>query len=389
MTWPNERTAKALRRKRHDLLCYQFPARNEAEALWEAKTHVLRVFGLSAENSNALAVGGGEESLAIAANVIGVGVGLKIIDGRVFDPPRACVTVYVRRKQRLEELPSWARIPLQINGVLTDVVEEGVARAAIRGFDGFSRTAGYQRDHWPIVSGLSIGPDTARKFGTSGCVVQNSEKERFILTCNHVVGLPPGQPSTLHGILQPGYHRRGSSAGPKIGVVADFHPISYVPTSPVRKHDGPVPYNPMDAAIVALRPEPAREGAASPEIYRLGAPRTTPIAPRRGLRVQKSGAGSGCEQGTIDSIERDCETLFDEDRHLAFFSNVIRITNIRITKRKKRPFATDGDSGTLVVSFPERHPVALLFAATEEGHGIAVPIQRILDRFGVTIVSVS
>jgi hypothetical protein len=52
----------------------------------------------------------------------------------------------------------------------------------------------------------------------------------------------------------------------------------------------------------------------------------------------------------------------------------------------KGPFIKGGDSGSLLVTDPERNPVGLLFAGTRSGKtAFANPIDAVLDSFGVTI----
>ena len=52
----------------------------------------------------------------------------------------------------------------------------------------------------------------------------------------------------------------------------------------------------------------------------------------------------------------------------------------------KGPFTKRGDSGSLVVTDPDKNPVGLLFAGNQSGkYAIANPIGPVLDAFGVTI----
>ncbi len=63
------------------------------------------------------------KSLLRKKNVVGVGVGKKIVGGQETD--ELCVTVFVRRKQPREALEARDVVPEKLGRVRTDVVETG------------------------------------------------------------------------------------------------------------------------------------------------------------------------------------------------------------------------------------------------------------------------
>jgi hypothetical protein len=78
-------------------------------------------------------------------NVVGVGIGFKIVDGQQTDIP--CVIVFVKQKVAAESLSADQLVPEQVSDVPTDVVESGEF------FAHQNRKAKYR----PAPGGVSIG----------------------------------------------------------------------------------------------------------------------------------------------------------------------------------------------------------------------------------------
>ena len=68
-----------------------------------------------------------EHALLKLANVVGVGVGLKVVDGHVTET--LSVVTDVTEKKPLAELAPRDVVPVQLEGVLTDVQEVGHIKA--------------------------------------------------------------------------------------------------------------------------------------------------------------------------------------------------------------------------------------------------------------------
>ena len=64
-----------------------------------------------------------EEGLLLNPNVVGVGIGTKIIKG--ISTPRQCIKIYVREKLPRNKLQKNELIPRKLNGIETDVEEIG------------------------------------------------------------------------------------------------------------------------------------------------------------------------------------------------------------------------------------------------------------------------
>src|SRR5207249_1439011 len=102
-------------------------------------------------------------SYQLDLNIVGVGIGKKIIGGQ----PTAthAVRVYVNRKFPKAQIPQPQLVPAAIRGVLTDVVETGRFRAFT-----MPLAPTTPRDRFrPIRPGTSIGPPPIGKIGRASC----------------------------------------------------------------------------------------------------------------------------------------------------------------------------------------------------------------------------
>jgi len=153
-------------------------------------------------------------NLLATQNVVGVGVGYKIIDGEQTE--NFAIVVMVTRKLPLPALPPNAILPKNVDGVKIDVIEVGELRALQ------ART-----DRWrPAPGGISIGHYKITA-GTFGAVVRDRNSgERLILSNNHVLAnsnaADPGDE-----VLQPGPIDGGSPDVDTIAHLERFCPIEF------------------------------------------------------------------------------------------------------------------------------------------------------------------
>ena len=68
-----------------------------------------------------------EQKLLLFPNVVGVGIGAKIING--ISKQRKCIKIYVREKLPRNKLQKNELIPRKLNGIETDVEEVGRLKA--------------------------------------------------------------------------------------------------------------------------------------------------------------------------------------------------------------------------------------------------------------------
>lgn len=278
------------------------------------------------------------------SNVLGFGYGVKWAGSSV--ESTGAVRVYVRTKRRRRDLSSRERIPEEIGGVPTDVIEIDEITAA------FPR---------PIPSGLS-GGHHATAGGTLGCLVTRSgSNSTFILSNNHVLANVNRPGPVPVSIVEPG--PPAGSANPPIAHLSDHESIAF----------GGAP-NEMDAAVAELD-DPT---AMTPDIRSIGRVNPVPIAPAVLMSVRKHGARTFDTVGVIEDIAADVPNIYPGVGTARFHGQIA-------VRRVGPVFARRGDSGALVVETLSLRPVGLLFAV---GAPLTFcnPIDRVLARFHATIL---
>jgi hypothetical protein len=286
-------------------------------------------------------------------NIVGVGVGPKIRDGRSTRTPS--IRFYVAKKVPLKAIRKADRVPKRINGVPTDVVETGrfFAQAPI--------AQGRLR---PAKGGCSVGFEATGfvMAGTLGCLVTNGTR-RFILSNNHVLanenGLPLNSP-----IFQPGLLDGGVVPGDRIARLTRF----------VRLRKSPAE-NRVDAAIAALDAPDMAVPSILPRIGALGS--SAPVRATVGMRVHKHGRTSGYTRGRVIDVSADVNVTYD--------FGVARFVDQMIAVGDAGAFSESGDSGSLIVRRPGNRATGLLFAGSGS-HTIANHIGDVLAALGVTLV---
>ena len=115
-----------------------------------------------------------KESILRLPNVVGIGVGMKRVRGKPTD--ELAIVVFVRVKP--PEIKDADRIPGEIDGVKTDVIEVGEVVP-------HANTTRIR----PAPGGVSVGNATSlASIGTYGCLLETTmEPNRYILSNNHVI----------------------------------------------------------------------------------------------------------------------------------------------------------------------------------------------------------
>ena len=319
-------------------------------------------------------------NLLATQNVVGVGVGYKIIDGEQTE--NFAIVVMVTRKLPLPALPPNAILPKNVDGVKIDVIEVGELRALQ------ART-----DRWrPAPGGISIGHYKITA-GTFGAVVRDRNSgERLILSNNHVLAnsnaADPGDE-----VLQPGPIDGGSPDVDTIAHLERFCPIEFA-TEPGTcdiadtyaslgnafaglfgsKHrlntqrSDPQAVNLVDAAVA----KPVNDSDVLDEILEIG----TIIGSEEGLlgmSVRKSGRTTSFTTSQINLINATVDVNYGSDRTARFENQFV-----------SGPMSQGGDSGSLLVAGDSLHAVGLLFAGSNQST-IFNPIQAVLDCLEVEI----
>jgi hypothetical protein len=295
-------------------------------------------------------------------NVVAVGVGRKVIQGRPTENLAVVCSVVAKRPR--ETLSSADLIPAAVVGVPTDVIQTG----PIFAFQG--RTGRFR----PAPGGVSIG-NVSVTAGTLGSLVRKNGR-LHILSNNHV--LANSNDATVGDpILQPGTADGGRNPDDLIARLASWVPIQFdedgAPGSPcpianaaagvlnavaavarsdtrlraVRIGVTPAAANLVDCAIA----EPLDEADVSTEILEIGT-----IAGRRegtlGMEIKKSGRTTGLTTGAIDQIDVTVRVSYGAGRSATFVDQLMA-----------GAMSQGGDSGSVVLN-DANELVGLLFAGS-------------------------
>lgn len=219
----------------------------------------------------------------------------------------------------------------------------------------------------PVPIGVSTGNEQECAAGTVGARVTDGTNH-YALSNNHVYARENDgvNGSTDEEVLQPGRFDTNCATDPAdvIGTLADHEDIDFSITA----------NNEMDAAIASATTDELGNGTP-PDGY--GIPTSQTVAETIDQAVQKYGRTTGLTTGTVTDINGIV--------NVGYTNGTARFVN-QIVVKSKKPFLKLGDSGSLLVTDPDKNPVGLLFASNRSGKlAIANPIDPVLARFGVTI----
>ena len=283
-----------------------------------------------------------EAELLARDNVVGVAPAHKVTAGE--PTTTMSLTVLVTRKVALAELPEEARVPGEVDGVPTDVVETGPIEALV--FNGRVR---------PALPGFSIGHHNITA-GTFGCLVRDLRRcccgpqkdcrctamreecpgDYLILSNNHVLAdVNAAKPGDL--ILQPGPFDGGLFPSDGIAALDRFEPIVF----------GSAGYNLVDAAVA--RPTYSRNVTAA--IIGQVVPRGVDQA-FVGDRVVKAGRTTQITFGNVLSTNATIAVGYGAAGAAVFRHQILTTA-----------MAAGGDSGSLLMN-RDLEAVGLLFAGS-------------------------
>lgn len=314
-------------------------------------------------------------------NVVGVGVGYKIVGGERTEIP--CVIVFVRRKVAAESLAAEQLIPEQVEGVATDVVESGTIYA-------HQNTEKLR----PAPGGVSIGHFRITA-GTLGVIARDRNNgERLILSNNHVLA-NSNDANAGDPIIQPGSADGGTVADDQIGTLVRFQPISFEGTSEPPGCGLAVSYAAFgnflartlgaDHRVNAYRPQqettnlvdaavarPLDDRDVLDEILEVGAISGT-VEALPGMPVRKSGRTTALTTGEIIAIDTTVTVNYGAGRNAVFEQQLVA-----------GAMSQPGDSGSLVVEAGSQRAVGLLFAGSDQTT-IFSPISFVEDILNITV----
>jgi hypothetical protein len=326
----------------------------------------------------------------IGNNVHAVGIGRKVVEGQLTDA--MSVRVYVTQKLEASLLPDFLRIPAEVNGFPTDVIESppafllpaatvDVEEAAIPGIAGVAAlspaaatpcSVNRQRTQRPVIAGISTALVTVTA-GTLSCFCRSTQpgddpEEVYVLSNNHVFA-DVNRGNVGDPLLQPGPFDGGTMADR----FADLERF-------VTLQLGGVNQNRVDAAIGKLRP-----GISfTPQICSIGSITGTEAAAEQ-MRVRKHGRTTGLTEGVVTDVSYTALVGMDHTNPsiVALFVDQIRIERVAPFPA----FGLGGDSGSLVVHGERQNAVGLYFAGPENGfYGVANPIAEVLTEVHISIL---
>jgi hypothetical protein len=283
-------------------------------------------------------------------NVVGVGLGEKVSGAE--GQQTICLRFLVRHKYALDSLAQKNLLPKTIDGLPTDVVEVGTPR-------GLSPTASiFHPPHGPIGPGCSVSFSPAtpadRSAGTVAAIVTDGAA-MYLLSANHVLAdeghVPPGTPIFHPGSLD-------EPAPTRVGQLDRVIPLSS--TWPNR----------VDCALARLDP-----GVEWTSVIPGMGPPSGVMQPFPKQLVSKFGRTTERQDGQILNLLQDVQVQL---RHGIYpMDDQIEVLGLG------GDFASDGDSGSLVVDRGTNAAVGIICAQAGSFTYVS-PIGEILAALGVS-----
>jgi hypothetical protein len=313
-----------------------------------------------------------EKDLLKKPGVNAIAIGPKIVAGKKQN--EIAIKVFVTKKRKSEHLADNERIPKEIEGVSTDVIEQDLTASSHSGSSIDHDTDPHDR----MIGGINVG--TPDEIGTLGAIVLDETGQAMILGASHVLA-PFMNSSSGAPVCNPGEDQTR--------VIATLHDKELNDT--------------MDAAVAILK-DPANKEC---KIFELGAVNgyidekelnnmmDAYIAGGPPIRVQKRGITTRKTSGTIEdinfgTINAPITLNYSHDLPPGKFQNQILIVPDDNSGNK---FSGPGDSGSCICTplDDSRKIVALLAGGLDNPNpdgkfrSIASHIQPVLNRFHIDI----
>ncbi len=338
-----------------------------SEELLEAKELLsARLLGVGLEGNSVMNVFTHSIKAAVSSarhNVHSVGVGKKIVDGKITET--SAVRIYVAQKIDDSFLSKEDRLPKNIDGIPTDIIESPPAFLTPAEP---ACTTNRQKQQRPMIGGISI----AHKDVTAGTIayfcrsvkIGDDPQKIYVLSNNHVLA-DVNKGKTGDDIYQPGPLDGGKPAANKAAKLHRFVKLIL---------DGKTS-NQVDAAIGEVTVDIKKQ------LCKIGKISGTAKAVED-MQVRKHGRTSGYTEGVItdESINSLVGMDHNDPNVVALFTNQMRIERID-------PFAAfglGGDSGSLVVEKSSKKAVGLYFAGPDSGiYGLANHIVNVINELEI------
>lgn len=291
-------------------------------------------------------------------NVVGLGVGTKWSNNE--DTHEPAVLVFVQKKIRpgeLSKLSADDEIPPYINNIPTDVIEVG-----------HLTKLGYKGRVRPIKPGYSISHPKVTA-GTLGGIFLDRDGDTVVLSNNHVLA-NENKAKIGDIILQPSV----SDTFGDIGFYGWKEPISNLPYFATLKDMVKLSDNNIqDSAIAKIHERFIAKKLIDFNYPDINKPMKGFTDPAVGMKVQKFGRTSGHTISNIIGVKASFTISYD--------IGDITFEDCFVCQG----FSEPGDSGSII--FDENmNAVGLLFAGSAKVT-LATPINHIIDRYGLSLVS--
>ena len=291
-----------------------------------------------------------------------VGVGDKLTGGERTD--ETSIRVYVSHKLPLAQIPPEERVPAEIEGVRTDVVE--MAMPTLDQTPGIP--AGTEREdtkeYRPVRGGTQLKLNGGSGPGTLGCVLTVTSDSRVIALTNHHVVTGACTDAASGQVGQPdGTSSSSESCDDIIGTVLDTQCDADV-----------------DVALVGLNAG-TRWLAEIEEIGVVGG-QGAPAA--RGDQVRKRGRTTSLTGGFVDDVDVDGTILNHDQTPYRDYVGAMRILpNPDPAHPGPTRWSAGGDSGAAVVNAAGQ--VVGVHFGSAGGVGLVIPIQTVIVKFATGV----
>ncbi len=313
-----------------------------------------RAIGTYLESESIFEPSCGAVSVKPEDNVVGLAVGRKIVRGKLTST--LCLRFYVMHKSTLAGRFRRFTLPREFEGIPTDVIEVGGPLRAL------GRPLLSRSKLRPARPGCSIGfelpgaPPDIGPAGTLGAIVRLADGRFGMLSNNHVLAnvnqLPVGTT-----IFQPGIADEGNPKTDRIGEIASLVQIERGKN--------------LDCGIaVADRKDDLDPRFLGTKTLSSG----VPIEVAEGMRVWKYGRTTGYTLGRVDNPNFAFRMSYDvvqfqdgkavsRTMHMVFSNQISIIATDGF--ETITPFASDGDSGAVIIEEDTGRPAGLLLAGND------------------------
>lgn len=287
------------------------------------------------------------------ANVVGVGLGYKIVNGCTTN--RMCITVYVTQKLPLNSIGYNSIIPKYFCGISTDVIESGYV--SVGNFNCVCSNSPLQHRIRPCNGGFSIGANGMPDCSL-GCLVKDTSNNIYVLTCNHSIAKNNESSIGVTQITQPAPKYGGKIPRDTVATVSKFEKVNVTP--------GVINY--IDAVICETNASMVVKG-----LYHYGYI-TGVEASTLGTKVAKVGAGTDVTTGKIISLDTIIKINF-LGQEVLFKDQIITDTQ-----------SNSSDEGALLINKKNHAALGIIMGETEK-ITVCNKIKTVLQALNVDIVT--